>query len=82
MNDPELHIVVDARRSASLSDQGSRYNAATLVGTDGAEYFMLLDPWFMGCTVFDPSCSTVYHEAVGPLPADVVRRIAIGRADG
>jgi hypothetical protein len=66
--------MIDSRRSADL---GNGYQAAVMIGPDGAEHLLLASREAMGrrerC---DNACSDVRHEQDGRLPAEFMRRLA------
>jgi hypothetical protein len=74
--------IIDRRRSAHLSDVGAPdYDAATAIAPDGTEHLVLAKRSIIGdlSAGYDPTCEDVAHEGLGPLPLDVVRRIAVSQ---
>jgi hypothetical protein len=77
----ETHLV-DNNRGADLDDVGfAGYVAAVVVASDGHEHLLLAQRKSFGdeAARFDPLCTDAPHEQLGPLPLDVVRRIAISQ---
>jgi len=73
-NDRFGPAIIDHARSVQLTNG---YLAALLVDNEASEYLMIVNPHGIGNTaVFDPTCATVYHEQLGPLDAETIRRIA------
>jgi hypothetical protein len=70
--------IIDRARSAGLFDVGSLlYDAATIVDSDGAEHLALVSRSSVGDATVGFSLEPPAHECEGPLPPDVVQRIAI-----
>jgi hypothetical protein len=74
---------IDPDHTSCLCDVGAPdYIAATAVRADGSAHLLLARADDLGdeSSTYDPTCSTVAHEQLGPLPLEVVRRItAAGR---
>lgn len=77
---PDNASLIDNHRTACLCDVGQDdYVAATAIAADGTEHLVLAARAAIGDldVVYDPTCSVVAHEQLGPLPLDVVKRIAV-----
>ena len=84
MTTPDRRGIVDKARSASLADVGGAagYEAATVIDHEGNAHLALILRSAVGnlASVYDPGCTDVEHERDdGPLPLDIMRRIAIAR---
>lgn len=74
--------LIDPDRTRCLCDVGAPdYLAATAVSADGSAHLLLAEVDFIGDenTRYDPTCRTVAHEQLGPLPLGVVQRITIAQ---
>jgi hypothetical protein len=71
---------IDPDRAVCLCDVGSAdYLAAVSIGPDGDQRLILAQRDAIGDpdVRYDPLCSGVAHEQVGPLPLATVRRITV-----
>lgn len=71
---------LDSDRTVGLCDVGNPdYLAAVVIGADGAQHLILAQRSTIGdeSVRYDPTCATIAHEQPGPLPLEVVRRLAI-----
>ena len=74
--------LMDPDHTRCLCDVGAPdYLAATAVAADGSSHLLLARAEDIGVesATYDPTCSTVAHEQLGPLPLEVVRRITATR---
>jgi hypothetical protein len=72
--------IIDRAQSAGLFDVGSpTHDAATVVGADGSTHFALVCRSSVGNlgALYDENCCAAAHEQIGPLPLDIVQRIAV-----
>ena len=72
--------IIDRAQSAGLFDVGSlTHDAATVVGADGSTHFALVCRSSVGNlgALYDENCCAAAHEQLGPLPLEVVQRIAV-----
>jgi hypothetical protein len=71
---------IDPGRWFYLDDVGSpEYLAAVAIGPDGEQRLILAHHDSIGDpdVCYDPTCSAVRHEQLGPLPIETVRKITI-----
>jgi hypothetical protein len=79
---PDYADLIDDARTRCLCDVGAPdYLAATAVSADGTAHLLLARADAIGDenTRYDPTCRTIAHEQLGPLPLGVVQRITIAR---
>ena len=71
--------LIDGHRTCFLADVGlPGYVAAVTVSADGSEHLVLARlEQLRDDTRYDSRCPDVLHDQTGPLPLEVVKRIAI-----
>lgn len=71
---------IDGARSVGLGPAGLRgYIAATTVDPNGDMHLVLVDVAAIDQRTYRPTCPEAPHEQLGPLPLDVVKRVAIAQ---
>jgi hypothetical protein len=76
-DDLDRFALIDRHRSADLDDVGGRgMTLAVAVDSDGAEHLGIIERRTFGDRTTGFSLGAPEHEMLGPLPLDVVHRIA------
>jgi hypothetical protein len=78
----EYASIIDDARTTCLCDVGRPgYIAATAITAEGREHLVLAELNAIGDehVLYDPTCTDIAHEQLGPLPLEFVRRLTISR---